>query len=105
MELFILLSMILLNGLFSLSEMAVVSARKVRLQQMAEAGSKGARIALELAADPSRFLATIQVGITTIGIMSGAYGEAVLLSRLTPLLEQLPVIGSHAEDVAMAIIV
>ncbi|MEO5335041.1 MAG: hemolysin family protein [Magnetococcus sp. YQC-5] len=105
MELFILLSMILLNGLFSMSEMAVVSARKVRLRQMADSGSVGARVALDLVADPSRFLATIQVGITTIGILSGAYGEAVLLGWVVPLLEPLPMVGDHANDVGMVIIV
>lgn len=105
MELFVLLSMILLNGLFSLSEMAVVSARKVRLQQMADAGASGARIALDLAANPSRFLATVQVGITAIGILSGAYGEAALLDDLVPVIRQIPHLASHAEDISMVIIV
>lgn len=105
MELFILLSMVLLNGLFSLAEMAVISSRKVRLQQLADAGSGGARIALSLGNDPSRFLATIQVGITTIGILSGAYGEAVFLKILIPWLEPLPLIGAHATEAGLVIIV
>lgn len=105
MELLILLLMILLNGLFAMSELAMVSSRKVRLQQLAEAGSKGARTALVLAADPSRFLATVQVGITAIGILSGAYGEAALLGKLTPLLAQLPWVADHAESIGMGIIV
>jgi putative hemolysin len=82
MDLIILLSLILLNGVFAMSEMAVASARKARLQQLADEGSRGAATALGLATEPSHFLSTIQVGITLIGITSGAFGEATLASRL-----------------------
>jgi putative hemolysin len=76
-ELFVVAVLILLNGLFALSELAVVSARHPRLKAMAAAGRKGARSALELAAEPGRFLSAVQIGITLIGIVNGAYsGEA-----------------------------
>ena len=77
-EILILILLILTNGLFSLSEMAVVSARKARLQQRAEEGNKGARTALALAVQPTRFLSTVQAGITLIGILSGALGGATI---------------------------
>src|SRR5687768_18058657 len=76
MELFVLLFLFLINGFFSMSEMAVVSSRKARLQQLYEEGHKAAGAALELANNPSHFLSAIQVGITVIGISSGVFGEA-----------------------------
>lgn len=77
LELLIVLALILLNGLFSLSELAIVSARRARLKAMASAGRRGAESALALASDPSRFLSAVQIGITLIGIVNGAYsGEA-----------------------------
>jgi len=79
----ILLVLILLNGVFALSEMAVVSSRKARLQQLADDRSPGAAAALALANAPSNFLSTIQVGITLIGITSGAFGEAALSGDLS----------------------
>ena len=78
MELFVLLFLFLVNGFFSMSEMAVVSSRKARLQQLHDEGEASAGAALELANDPSHFLSAIQVGITVIEITSGAFGEATL---------------------------
>ena len=81
--------LIALNGVFAMSELAIVSAREARLKGMAKGGSRGARIALDLAADPSRFLSTVQIGITLIGILAGAYSGASLggpvAERLAPL--------------------
>src|SRR6185436_9731755 len=77
MELLIVLLLVLLNGLFAMSEMAVVSSRKVRLQHFAEEGRGGAKAALALAEQPAIFLSTIQVGITVIGITSGAFAEGI----------------------------
>ena len=74
----ILAALVLLNGLFSMSELAIVSARKPRLEAMARKGRGGARVALELAADPGRFLSTVQTGITLIGVLSGAFSGAAL---------------------------
>src|SRR4051812_41400497 len=73
MELLVLLLLFFVNGLFSMSEMAVVSSRKARLQQLFDEGRAGAGTALELANNPSHFLSTVQVGITIIGITSGAF--------------------------------
>jgi CBS domain containing-hemolysin-like protein len=76
-ELLIVLVLLALNGLFAMSELAIVTARKVRLEQRAEAGDAGARAALELAHDPTQFRSTVQVGITLIGVLAGAFGGAV----------------------------
>ena len=81
MDILIILFLVLLNGIFSLSEMALVSSRKSRLQQWSDEGKGGATIALSLSRDPGYFLSTIQVGITLIGILSGAYGETAFKKR------------------------
>jgi putative hemolysin len=82
LELAIVAFLIVLNGLFSLSELAIVSSRKARLKTMAEAGRPGATTALALAEDPGRFLSTVQIGITLVGILAGAYSGAALGDRL-----------------------
>ena len=74
----IIYGLIALNGVFAMSELAIVSARKPRLEAMARRGKSGARIAMELGADPGRFLSTVQIGITLIGIIAGAYSGASL---------------------------
>ncbi|HYE52254.1 MAG TPA: hemolysin family protein [Azospirillaceae bacterium] len=97
--------LILLNGFFSMSELAVVSSRRVRLQQMAEDGRRGARTALELQEDPSRFLSAVQIGITLIGIVAGAFGSATLAERLGPVLDALPLLVGYGHAVAVALVV
>ncbi|QCI94248.1 hemolysin family protein [Novosphingobium sp. EMRT-2] len=77
-DVFVIVGLVVLNGLFSMSELAIVSARPARLKVAAEAGSRGARTALELAADPGKFLSTVQIGITLVGIVAGAYSGASL---------------------------
>ena len=72
-EALIVLLLIVVNGVLAMSELAIVSSRKSRLEAMAVAGSAGARVALGLLADPSRFLSTVQIGITLVGIFAGAY--------------------------------
>jgi putative hemolysin len=104
-EFSLILLLILLNGIFSMSEMAIVSARRVRLQKLAEGGNGGAAKALELAEQPTRFLSTIQVGITSIGILSGALGEAAIADPLLPYLEQIPQLAPFAKKLALAIAV
>ncbi|SFG23709.1 putative hemolysin [Novosphingobium sp. CF614] len=89
-DLFIIAGLILLNGLFSMSELAIVSARSARLRVAAEKGSGGAKAALELAADPGKFLSTVQIGITLIGIIAGAYSGASLGG---PVGERLVMVG------------
>ncbi|WP_235832411.1 hemolysin family protein [Azospira sp. APE16] len=88
-----------------MSEIAVVSSRKARLQRMAEDGSQGAAAALKLHSEPSRFLSTIQVGITSIGILSGAVGEAALADPLTQWLSQFPLLGESARVIALSLTV
>ncbi|WP_410498448.1 hemolysin family protein [Chitinibacter sp. S2-10] len=78
MEVLILLGLILLNGVFAMSEIALVTARKARLAKMADDGNAGAAVALELGSDPTRFMSTVQIGITSIGVLSGIVGESVL---------------------------
>lgn len=74
LEIFFILLLIVFNGIFAMSEMAVVSARKVRLQQQVNQGNIKARRALELADSPNQFLSTVQIGITLIGTLAGAFG-------------------------------
>jgi putative hemolysin len=101
----LLLALILFNGLFALSEMAVVSSRRARLMQLADEGNSGAARALGLNKDPTRFLSTVQVGITAIGILSGAIGEATIASRLRPLLERIPALAPYSSEIALGIMV
>ncbi|MBF5003119.1 hemolysin family protein [Diaphorobacter caeni] len=82
MEIAILFALILLNGLFAMSELALVSARKTRLQKLIDEGDSGAKAAVKLGEDPTRFLSTIQIGITSIGVLNGIVGEAALAQPL-----------------------
>jgi putative hemolysin len=104
-EFTIILLLIGLNALFALSEIAVVSARTVRLQQMAENGSRGASVALEMARSPNRFLSTVQVGITLVGIFAGAFGGARMAAELAEWIGVLPVIGVYADTMSLAVII
>lgn len=105
MDLLILLLLILLNGLFAMSEMAVVSSRKVRLEQSAKRGHRGAAAALALINEPTRFLSTVQIGITLIGIFAGAFGEAALSRDLAAWLEGFPLVSPYAGLVATVLVV
>ncbi|MFA7291438.1 MAG: hemolysin family protein [Rhodocyclaceae bacterium] len=105
MDIVLLLILILINAVFAMSEMAVVSSRKSRLQSLAEDGSIGADAALKLHQEPSNFLSTIQVGITSVGILSGAIGEAVLADPLTVWLTAIPLIEPYARGIALTITV
>lgn len=105
LELAAVLFLILLNGFFAMSELAVVSARKIRLQQMADDGSRGARTALALQEDPSRFLSTVQIGITLIGVINGAVGGATLADRLAPILDAIPALTGYGETLSIAVVV
>lgn len=88
-----------------MSEIAIVSSKRIRLQRLSENGSRGAQAALDLSDSPSRFLSTIQVGITLIGIFNGAFGEASLVEQLTPSLQSLPLVGAYAREFALGIVV
>jgi putative hemolysin len=101
----ILLLLILFNGFLAMSEMAIVSARKVRLQQLAKEGHSGAQTALDLANSPSKLLASVQIGITLIGIFAGAFGGATIAGKLAVPLGTIEFIAPYADFVALAFVV
>lgn len=105
LEIAIILILILANGLLSMSEIAVVSARRARLQQRAAAGDEGAAVALELARAPNRFLSTIQIGITLIGVLTGAFSSSTIAHQLAGLVVQVPVLAPYAEQIGFAVVV
>lgn len=105
MDIALLLFLIVLNGVFAMSEIAVVSSRKARLQRLADDGSPGAHSALVLHGDPSNFLSTIQVGITSIGILSGAIGEAALADPLAVWLAGFNLAEPYAKGIALTVVV
>ncbi len=101
----IILALVALNGVFAMSELAIVSARKPRLEAMARRGRGGARIALELGADPGRFLSTVQIGITAIGVIAGAYSGASLGGPTGERIAQLGVAPATAETLGFAVVI
>ncbi|MBL8968875.1 MAG: HlyC/CorC family transporter [Spirochaetaceae bacterium] len=104
-ELLLLFGLILVNGFFSLSEMAVVSSRKARLRHEAERGRKKYRLALETAENPSRFLSTIQVAITLVGTLTGAIGGATIAYQLELFFDGIPFLASAAAPLSIGIVV
>lgn len=104
-ELLLLFLLLLANGFFSMAELAVVSSRKTRLRELAEEGDRHAARALAVAESPTRFLSTVQVGITFVGTLASAVGGAALADSLAAALAGLPVVGPHARTVALAVVV
>jgi putative hemolysin len=105
LEVVILLLLTVLNGLFSLSELALISSKRTRLEHKAQHGSHNAKIALKLLEKPNDFLSAVQVGITLIGVISGAYGGAALSAKLAPTFAALPYLSPYASQVAFVIVV
>jgi putative hemolysin len=105
LHLSIVLLLILLNGFFAMAEIALVSARPARLQPLADGGSAGAKAAIELKSDPSRLLATVQVGVTVIAVLSGTFGQATLGEPLEGYFKTMPGVGPYAHIAAMAAVV
>jgi putative hemolysin len=101
----IIILLVVLNGIFAMSEIAMVSVRKARLHRKARSGDKSAQTALELAENPTRFLSTVQVGITLIGILSGALGGATLASSLAKVFAGIPLIAEYSDGIALTIVV
>ena len=93
LEILLVLLLLLLNGIFAMTEIAIVSSRRGILQALAEKGSRGAVHALELADNPNRFLSTVQIVITLVGILAGAFGGARLVHALSPQVALLPWVG------------
>jgi putative hemolysin len=104
-EILFILLLILANGVFALSEIAVVSARKARLQEQANRGNESARAALALAQQPSRFLSTVQIGITLVGVLAGAFGGATLAEQLAAGLSAIPGLAPYSEALGIGIVV
>ncbi len=101
----VVLFLILLNGLFAMSELAVVSSRRPKLQSRADHGDDGAAAALRLAENPTRFLSAVQVGITLIGILAGAYGQATIAGELETMLRGAPVVAPYAGALSTFVVV
>ncbi|MES1149131.1 MAG: CNNM domain-containing protein, partial [Bradyrhizobium guangdongense] len=104
-ELLIVVLLIVINGLLSMSELAVVSSRPAKLSMLAARGVRGAERALALAADPGKFLSTVQIGITLVGVLSGAFSGATLGQRLAQWLGELGLSQGAADIVGVGIVV
>jgi putative hemolysin len=105
LEVTIIVALILLNGLFAMSEIAVVSARKTWLQRRAEEGDRGAQAALRLSSEPNQFLATVQIGISLVGVLAGAFGGATVAERVAASLARVPLLAPYAEALGVATVV
>jgi len=105
LELAIILFLIVINGVFAMSELALVSVRRARLSVLERKGVAGAKAALTLAEDPQRFLPTVQVGVTLVSVIAGTVGGARLAAQLQPVLAKLPYMAHAAEGVSLTIVV
>jgi len=105
LESLVIFLLIAANGLLAMSEIAIVAARKARLQQSANSGDTGARTALELSAHPNRFLATVQIGITLVGILAGAFGGATLAHDIERLAAAVPTLAPYAGIIGVGVVV
>ena len=101
----IIFLLLVANGVFAMAEIAIVSARQVRLRQLAKKGNSKARTALDLANNPNQFLSTIQVGITLIGILAGAFGGATLAENIEVYLEKIPLLAPYGEAIGIGVVV
>lgn len=105
LQIVVILVLIIANGVFAMTEIAIVSSRKVRLERRAAEGSAGAQAALELANDPTQLLSTVQVGISVIGVVTGAYGGATLAQELAIYFKSIPLIGVYSSVISMVFVV
>ncbi len=105
MEVAVIIALIFLNGLLAMTEIAIVTSRKARLEEKAKRGSKNAKLALQLSLEPEKFLSAIQVGITLIGIVSGVYGGVALTEDLVPYVEKISLLKPIAQETAYFVIV
>ncbi len=105
LEILILFLLFIANGIFAMAEIAVVSARKIRLQERANKGNQKAQAALELAEEPNQFLATIQIGITLVGTLAGAFGGTTIARKLGELLEEIPYLAPYANTLSVTVVV
>jgi putative hemolysin len=105
LEILIILLLILLNGLLSMAEIAIVSARQNRLEQRANQGDDRARMALTLARDPNSFLSTVQIGITLIGVLTSVFGGARIAGHLAGYIDQIPLLAPYSDAISLGLIV
>lgn len=105
LEIAIIFLLLIANGVFAMAEIAVVSSKKARLRRLADQGSGQARVALELAESPNRFLSTVQIGITLVGIFAGAFGGATLAAKLTGPIAQIEFLAPYADKIAFGLVV
>jgi putative hemolysin len=105
LDILILLLLFIANGLFAMSEISVVSSRKIRLQQLADEGNTQAKAALKLAENPNQFLATVQIGITLVGIFAGAYGSATFAAPLASQLSKLSWLAPYSRPISVFLVV
>jgi putative hemolysin len=105
LEILVIVLLLVINGIFAMSELAVIAAKKIRLEHRAERGDAGARAALALARDPTQFLSTVQVGITLVGVLAGAFGGATLAEKLAEELTAIAWLAPYADRAAFAIVV
>ncbi|PKL71261.1 MAG: hypothetical protein CVV29_11575, partial [Methanobacteriales archaeon HGW-Methanobacteriales-2] len=105
LEILIILILVILNGVFALSEIAIITSRRIKLQKMSQAGNKNADTAIELAESPNQFLSTIQIGITLIGILAGAFGGATIAQNLSRGLAGIPLLQPYSEALGFLIVV
>ena len=104
-EILVILGLILLNGVFALAEIAVLSSRKARLQQRVNEGKRGAHTALQLAESPNIFISTTQIGMTLIGVLAGAFGGATIADALAIEFENFALLQPYAHSLALGIVV
>jgi len=104
-EIIIILLLLVANGVFAMTEMAVVSARKAKLKKLFEAGVPGARMALELAESPNRFLPTVQIGITLVGLLAAAFGGITVAEQIAAALKPIPALAPYAEALGLIVVV
>jgi putative hemolysin len=105
LEIGIIFLLLVANGVFAMSEIAVIASRKIRLQRLAESGDQQAKAALKLARNPNQFLATVQVGITLVGIFAGAFGGATIAETIAAYLNAFPVFAPYSEPVGVGVVV
>ena len=105
MDIVLILALILLNGFFAMAEIAIIASRKSKLKNLALAGDKRGKIALQLAEKPNTFLSSIQIGITLVTVLAGAVGEEKLTSKIAVLIKPLPILGNFYEGLAFSIVI
>ena len=105
LEIIVVALLILANGYLAMCELAIVSSRRARLERLAESGHSGARAALNLTDNPGRFLATVQVGITSIAVLTGTFSGVTLAQRMDAWLDLFPTISPYSKPIAFAFVV